>query len=181
MAPETPWVERTFHPVQWCGMLRLHQQWWRLWLLLVKEVSLRWSVSCIWVSWSPYLWSGLGQYRCEVCRLVFFNQHVKQPICRLGNRPNNPFFSKPFQLFIYPVWLCYGTWRVGVCTGVTERSNSICIGVPRGFPHPGLNTLAYCRKMSSAVSISSGESVCGVCRITSSTAFVSSGFDQLKI
>ena len=49
LAPEMPWVERTFHPVQWCGMLQIHQQWWRLWLLLVKEASLRWSVSCIWV------------------------------------------------------------------------------------------------------------------------------------
>ena len=59
-------------------------------------------------------------------------------------------------------------------TGVTEESSWICISVPRGFPRHGLDTLAYCRKMSSAVSIPSGGSVCGVCGISSSTAFLSS-------
>ena len=65
-----------------------------------------------------------------------------------------------------------GTGRVGVCTGVTKRSKSICIGVLGSFPRPGLNTLAYCCEMFSAVSILSGGGVCGVCRISSSTAFV---------
>ena len=32
----------------------------------------------------------------------FFNEHVRQLVCRLGNRPNNPFFTKPFHFFIYP-------------------------------------------------------------------------------
>ena len=67
-----------------------------------------------------------------------------------------------------------GPRRVGVRTGVTEGSKSICIGVPGGSPRPGLNTLAYCCKMSSAVSSPSGGGVCGVCRISSSTVFVSS-------
>ena len=62
----------------------------------------------------------------------------------------------------------------GACTGVTEGSSSICTGILGGFPRPGLNTLVYCRKMSTAVSIPSGGSVYGVCRISSSIAFVSS-------
>ena len=52
-----------------------------------------------------------------------------------------------------------GTRHVGPCTGVTEGSSSIYryTGVPRGFPCPGLNRLAYCREMPSAISIPSGE------------------------
>ena len=46
------------------------------------------------------------------------------------------------------IWSKFATGTRGfvACTGVTEGSNSICIGVPRCFPRSDLNTLAYCCK-----------------------------------
>ena len=83
------------------------------------------------------LWSGLGQYRCEVCLFGFsltsilYSQSVGW-VTGLIIPSSESLFSSSFTRSNFAT----GTRRVGACTGVIEGSCSICIGVPRGFPAP---------------------------------------------
>ena len=67
-------------------------------------------------------------------------------------------FSSSFTLSNFAT----GTRHVGACTGEILGSREMCMGVPRGFPRPGLNTFEYCSNTSSFVNFPSGGSVCGV-------------------
>ena len=73
--------------------------------------------------------------------------------------------------------LATGIRRTWACTGLTLGSSSMCMGDPRGFPRPGLNTIEWHCNTSFFVSFPSGGAGCRLWGISSSPVFaVSSAY-----
>ena len=66
------------------------------------------------------------------------------------------------------------------CIGLALGYSSMCLGVPRGLPRPDLNMSDYHCNTPSFVNFTSGGAGCGLCGISSSTAFVVSSAYTLK-
>ena len=126
----------------------IHQEWWRLWLLLLEEPSLLSGRYRVFGSLNRLIY-GLAWVKTDAKFAVwfFFNQHVdSQSVGWVTG------LIIPSSQSLFSSSLCAGRsacWGMYRYNRGVQRNMHRC---PVGFPAPVLNSLAYCRKMFFAVS-----------------------------